>query len=119
MTTRATPGIRPGRNPSSFRRSNPQEELKSFARQFKGVLSFINRLRDRADDHCCPHGTTPRERYMIDLFQDRARTRGIKETLGYFKQLRVVLIRYLSGDPVISVNGVRLTKDGLPVCFQD
>ncbi|AMQ67415.1 RNA-dependent RNA polymerase [Cronartium ribicola mitovirus 2] len=42
------------------------------------------------------------------------RTKGIKETVKYFKASRLHCTRYICGDPLLVSEGISISKDGLP-----
>jgi hypothetical protein len=46
-------------------------------------------------------------------------TRGSLQLITYVKGCRLALHRFLSGNPVATIHGVKLTTDGIPVIFGD
>lgn len=52
--------------------------------------------------------------YVIGEFRTRFLSRGLGDTLAYFKESRLCVTRYLSGEPLTSSDLVSLTKTGWP-----
>jgi len=52
---------------------------------------------------------------FLDKFQDLEKTRGLKFALIYFKRSRLHFTKYMSGQPLLSVDGVKILPTGMPV----
>lgn len=50
----------------------------------------------------------------IELFVRLTRERGLVKSIAYFKRSRLHVTRFLSGNPLLEVEGVKITSDGLP-----
>jgi len=65
-------------------------------------------------------GNVPNRYLFINHMTNMANTRGIHETILYYKIARMYVYRYLSGQPLLDkTKGMKITTDGIPVFLQD
>jgi len=56
---------------------------------------------------------------LLDKFVTNVKNRGLAQTLIQFKEIRLCVTRYLSGDPILHSSNVSLNKYGLPKILKD